>query len=296
MAINAWTVVLAVVAGLAAAGASAEPVSGAEVWAYAGMLPPSGHGGEGQRDASWQIQDGPIDVGTPIVYFTQWAAAGAAASAQTETLRAWSMGAVTLWPMCDPCSASTPFAISGARWWDTRVFGGGPPGEHVLIDVTVELHGQVTLHGTPSGGSEWLYTAYVGPSFGASSDNLFALSASSGGLLPPLVTEVGPMTWTQRIDIELGKPYRVYTTMLSHVGDSGFYGFGLGHYENSIDLGNTGTLHMRAVPGYEYVTMVSAAGAQLLPVPEPTSGLLMLLGLAGTLAAARSRRRDVGSS
>lgn len=289
-----WGLAFAAIGAATSAQAIAEMTYGADVVAYANVFPPDLHGGEGQRVAEWQVDTGPIDIGTPITYFTQWAQARAYASSQAYQMKAEALGAVTLWEMCDPCSASTPFAWSRARYWDTVTIPAGryPNGTVIQVDVVAKLSGNVTLHGTPSGGSEWRLNAYFGPSFGMAPDNLFALDAYSGGLLPTQVHAVGPMTWTERVNVAVGGTYRLWGELLAHVGDSGFYGYGLGHYENSIDFYQSASVGLRYAPGYEDVTFISAAGAEVMPVPEPERYALILAGLGLIWLAAKHRGMD----
>lgn len=271
--------------------AAAEMISGADVVAYVNPFPPDVHGGEGQTLAEWGVENGPIDFGSPA-YFTQWAEARASANAETGRLKADSFAAVTLWESCDPCSASTPFGFARARLWDTVTIPPGvyPNGAVVEVDVVTTLSGHVTLHGNPSDGSGWRLEAYFGPSFGMAPDNLFALDEYSGGLLPPYVHAVGPLAWIERVEVTVGETYRIWGELLAHLGGSGFYGVGLGHYENSVDFYDSASIRLQYAPGYEDVTFVSEAGAEVLPLPEPGIQATIVGGLVVIGLAKRSRR------
>lgn len=289
---GAWVLATFMVAAITSWQAAAESILGADVVAYANSFPPDIHGGEGQTSAEWAVETGPIDVGSPAL-FTQWAEARALANAQTRQLKAGSLGAVTLWETCDPCSASTPFGWSRARLWDTVTIPDDlyPNGTVVQVDVVAMLSGSVTLHGNPSAGSEWGFDAYFGPSLGAAPDNLFALESYSGGLLPPHVHAVGPVAWIQRVEVTVGETYHVWGELLAHVGEAGFYGIGLGHYENSVDFYQSASINLQHAPGYEDVTFVSAAGAEVLPLPEPGRYASIAGGVVLMALAARLRRR-----
>lgn len=287
-----WKLAIGLVGLMASARATAEVSHGADVVAYVNLFPPEVHGGEGQTLAEWAVESGPIHVGSPTL-FTQWAEARASANAETRQLKAESFGAVTLWELCDPCSASTPWGNSRARLWDTITIPPDPypNGTVVQVDVVAMLSGNVTLHGSPSSGSEWRFEGNFGPSLGAASDNLFALDAHSGGLLPPHVHPVGPVAWIERVEVTVGETYYVWGALTANLGDSGFYGIGLGHYENWVDFYQSASINLQYAPGYEDVTVVSAAGAAVLPLPEPGSHALIPAGVVLIVLVARRKRR-----
>lgn len=287
-----WRLAIGLIGLMASAQAAAQSTYGADAVAYANTFPPDVHGGEGQTLAEWAVESGPIDVGIPAL-FTQWAEARASANAETGELKSESFGAVSLWESCDPCSASTPWANSRARLWDTVTIPPTvyPNGTVVQVDVVAMLSGDVTLHGSPSGGSGWGFEAAFGPTLGTASDNLFALDVYSGGLLPPHVLPVGPVAWIERVEVTVGETYHIWGALNANLGDSGFYGYGLGHYENWVDFYQSASINLQYAPGYEDVTFVSAAGAQVLPLPEPRSHALLPAAAALIFLAARRERR-----
>jgi hypothetical protein len=107
------------------------------------------------------------------------------------------------------------------------------------------------------------------------------------------------VTTIQRITLEPEVEYCVWGELHAQVGDSGFYGYGLGLYENRIDTRNTASLRLHFAPGFEGREIVSAAGARVLPplsvppvpVPEPGTAILLALGLIGLAATHGDGRR-----
>jgi hypothetical protein len=230
-------------------------------------------------------------------YFAQLATARAEASASAYTLRAAASGSVELYPVCSPCSASTPSYASGkATLWDTisiQPHDGFAAGDVVKIRVGAGLSGDVFLTGSQNDGSEWWFNVYFGPSLGASTDNLFRLELYSGGLLPPHDAAVGPLAWRQTVDVEVGKSYKLWGQLYAHVGGSGFYGYPAGTYTNFVDFYGTGVTGVGYAPGFEGIEIVSAAGGPIAAVPEAASSLTMAIGLAALLGLAAVRRGSV---
>ena len=202
-------------------------------------------------------------------YYEQSADVAAEAGASTGVLRASARGNVRLNPICTPCSAGTPFATAEARFWDSfRILAGNghANGDIVQVRVVAGLSGSVSLQGTPSGGNDWTFDAYFGPSAGAAADNLFKVELYTV-LAPPYEGTVGPMQWDQVVDVQVGGTYYLFGYLKAGELGSGFYGFAPGVYTDVVDFYGTGSLGLGYAPGYEDVVIVSAAGATIAPAP-----------------------------
>ena len=200
-------------------------------------------------------------------YYEQSADVAAEASASAGVLRAKAQGSVLLNAICDPCSAGTPFSTAEAWVWDRfqiQAGNGHANGEVVQIRVLAGLSAAVFLQGTPSGGNDWTFRVYFGPSNGASADNLFRLERYSV-LTSPYEATIGPLTWDEVVNVEVGKTY--YLNGYLEVGQrgSGFYGFDPGVYTDVVDFYGTASQGLGYAPGYEDVVIVSAAGAPIAP-------------------------------
>lgn len=94
---------------------------------------------------------------------------------------------------------------------------------------------------------------------------------------------IGPLSWRQVVDVTVGGTYFLQGRLLTHYGESGYYGYGLGLYEDHVDFFGTAAAGLGYAPGFERLLIVSSAGASIAPVPEPTAFLLMVVGLVGVL-------------
>lgn len=224
--------------------------------------------GVGQAQESKSTGWVPVSGG----YYEQSADVAAEASASTGVLRAKAQGSVLLNPVCDPCSAGTAFSTAKARAWDRfqiQAGNGHMNGEVVQVRVLAGLSGGVFLQGTPSGGNDWTFEVYFGPSNGRAADNLFRVELYSGGLLPPYEATVGPLKWDQVVNVEVGKTYYLNGYLEAGQRGSGFYGFAPGVYTDVVDFYGTAAQGLGRAPGFEDVVIVSAAGAPIAPAPAP---------------------------
>jgi len=267
---------------MASAWALAE--KGSEIVIYG--VPPSGYteGGEGSlsvsHTATW-------DAGSPFAPWNpQSVTASALAEAETGTLGASIHGTGTV-SCTGACSAGTPGASARVTLWDTFTIGPGgdfEEGDAAKIRNVLSLEGSYFLTGSPSAGSDWWYDVRLSTQQVGYQD-LYHLFEQSPPLSPPANSTVGPLSWNPVLDVEVGDKVYLWAQLVIQLGGTGLSndgssGWPNGTYTNFLDFLGTGKAGLGYAPGYEAISITSAAGAPIAAVPEPQIVLLLGLGLA----------------
>jgi len=173
-----------------------------------------------------------------------------------------------------------PTAIINA--WMSDVFhidprGGLGPGDPVEFDFVTEWTGHILLEGVPNSGCHVEYSSWL--------NNVKMLESIDPILYPPKDYPVN-RSHTERISAAVGDTFTVLQYIRFDLAASA-YADGTGG-DNNLDFLDTGSARIRYVPGFEDLNIWSEAGAEILPVPEPTT--LSLLAFGG-LAVLRRRRK-----
>jgi hypothetical protein len=180
---------------------------------------------------------------------------------------------------------------SGSASWHDLLTVGGPAGQDVVVRVSLGITAEfVGLGGGPgsSGGAD-VQACWTSP--------VYLCTSGSDGVGAPLLM---PATVTADVHLRGGSSYAVTGTARgAAVADSGDYGGTSNTISWSMLATNSAHFSMESLtPG---VSLTLASGCSItsgygcdpipVPVPEPASPLLWVVGLAGIAIGAHSRRR-----
>jgi len=188
-----------------------------------------------------------------------------------------------------------PTGVAEVKLWDHFTVGPGdsglPPGTPVQLLFHTGLSGKIVLnpsyfplssHTSPPSGFE--YRAALTGGLGYAGNPRGQAEATSSIGYDPGTVDGLKLTWDFVVDSYVGD--RLYLETWLKVQYIGAYYAAQAAFTDYLDFSHTATAAVGFAPGYENISIVSDAGAPLLPEPATLSVLAL-----GALAMMRRRRK-----